>query len=426
MQKYFPHLVYLILFLLPWQTRYIFADGVSSVYAVELLILGLFLTSPFQGEARWGCGLHIKFEHRPSVRLLGLLLVTSLVSVLLAINRPLAFYLWFHLLTAGALFLLLLDQRVSPMAALKVFVLGLIIPIVLGGAQVFMGTAPSSSWLGLAPHDASTLGSSVIEGAASRWLRAYGTFDHPNIFGGYVATGLLCILALLSRHGNFPFSRGNTKGLLLVPLCLFSFALVISFSRSAWLAFLLALFVSGALLLWKNRVRAQAALPFLSITLLLIGVFVGVLSDPVFSRFSPELRLESRSLTERVSEYQQFSSVFLPRPLFGTGVGGYTLALEKLDPGKPDWAYQPIHNTLLLVLAELGIFGAFFMLLFAASVDKINYASIRRGSVRAITAIGLGTILLVVALLDHYLWSTWSGLALFAFSIALTLRLSEN
>lgn len=410
----FERLVLLILFLLPWQTRLIFADGLTSVYAVELLILGTFF---------FGQRLRILHQHRTPVRWLGIVLVASLASVALAINRELAFFLWLHIVFAALLFLLLLDQRLNPLPAAVAFVAGLLIPVGLGVYQVFTGDAFASSWLGLAAHDAGVLGPSVIEGVASRWLRAYGTFDHPNIFGGYVATALLCILGLLSRQAK---GARLHKLFLLSLLCLFSFALVISFSRSAWLAFLLALFVSGSLLLWKHRVRAVAALPFLSLTLLLLAVSVAIFADPVFSRFSPDLRLEARSLTERSSEYQQFPEVFFERPLTGVGVGGYLLALEALDPGQPAWSYQPIHNSLLLILAEVGIMGAVAMLLWAVSIDKINYAAIRHGSVRAITAIGLGTILLVVALLDHYLWSSWSGLVLLAFSMAMTLRLSED
>ena len=209
----FERLVLLILFLLPWQTRYIFDDGVTSIYTVELLILVTFF---------FGLRLHIRKEHQIPARWLGFVLLASLVSVVFAINRELSFFLWLHLLFAALFFLLLLDQRVQPLRVLHTFCLGLLIPIGIGIYQVLTGDAFSSSWFGLAEHDVNMLGTSVIEGTASRWLRAYGTFDHPNVFGGYVATALFCILALLSRQSRRP---RHYKIIFLSLLSIFSFAL---------------------------------------------------------------------------------------------------------------------------------------------------------------------------------------------------------
>lgn len=232
--------------------------------------------------------------------------------------------------------------------------------------------------------------------------------------------GLFALLALLSR--KTPVLRWFL--LTLVPV--FAFTLVATFSRSGWIAFLAALFVSGSLMLWKQRLAAQSALPLLSLVMLTLALSVGLLSDPVFARFSPALRLEARSLTERESEYQVFPQVFMAAPVLGTGIGGYTLALAARNPDADAWSYQPIHNALLLALAEVGLLGALAVVAWAAAVDRVNYAAIARGSARAITAIGFGTILLIVALFDHYLWSSWSGLALMAFAMALTVRLSQD
>lgn len=416
----FERWVLICVFLLPWQTRYIFEQkllngvvweyGILSVYAVELLVLFTFF---------FGQRLRLPQIQNHLVRRLGIVLVVTLLSAFIAFDPELSFFQWLHLAVAGLLFLLLLDQRVNPFRALVAFVAGLGVPIFLGVWQVFTGTSPASSWLGLAPHASAQAGASVIEGVSSRWLRAYGTFSHPNVFGGYLAMGLFATLALLLKNDRL------YRWPLLLALPIFSFVLTATFSRSGWLAFLTALFVSGSLMLWKHRLRAQSAIPLLSFVMLTLALSVGLLSDPVFARFSPALRLEARSLTERQSEYQIFPEVFATSPLFGTGIGGYTIALAKQNPNATIWSYQPIHNSLLLGLAEVGLVGALTIVAWVAAVDRLNYAAIARGSTAAITAIGFGTILLVVAIFDHYLWSSWSGLALTAFAMAMTIRLSE-
>lgn len=412
---WFPRLVYAALFLLPWQTRYIFEQklingapfeyGKLSVYAVELLIIVAF----FLGQK-----IQLLKLHRTPTRLIGVVLLAALVSVPFSIDPDLSFFSWTHLVSAALLFVCLLDRRVLPKRAMIAFASGLILPSLLGIFQVYSGTSPASSWLGLAAHQASDLGVAAIEGIAERFMRAYGTFSHPNIFGGYLTVGLLCTLMLARRRWITP----------LIPL--FSFALILTFSRSAFLAFLAALFVGGGILLWKNRVRAREAIPVLGIVVFSLALSIGIFFDPLFTRLQPDLALEQRSISERIGQYHVFPRVLNGSIMTGVGLGAYTLALAEIEPDLPTWAYQPIHNAALLILGETGILGLIAVIVWAASIDRRNYAAIAKGSVGAIGGIALGTVLLVVTFLDHYLWSSWSGLALMAFVMAMTLRLSED
>ena len=67
-----------------------------------------------------------------------------------------------------------------------------------------------------------------------------------------------------------------------------------------------------------------------------------------------------------------------------------------------------MHNTWLLVLAELGVLG--FLVLLLSLRPLMN--------LQALFLIPLG----VISLFDHYLWSLWPGLALLALSAACLLR----
>ncbi|MFC1788242.1 O-antigen ligase family protein [Patescibacteria group bacterium] len=49
-------------------------------------------------------------------------------------------------------------------------------------------------------------------------------------------------------------------------------------------------------------------------------------------------------------------------PITGVGVSGYTFVLSELKPDQRVWAYQPIHNSFLLILAEVGLLGLLALL----------------------------------------------------------------
>ncbi|MFN8414510.1 MAG: hypothetical protein U0Z26_19175 [Anaerolineales bacterium] len=76
-------------------------------------------------------------------------------------------------------------------------------------------------------------GTSVIIADGLRFLRGYGLSDHPNILGGCITFGLVLLLAA--------FLHGNTHCADCLSYCIFAMlllALVMTFSRSAWVSFL--------------------------------------------------------------------------------------------------------------------------------------------------------------------------------------------
>lgn len=412
---WFPRLVYLILFLLPWQTRFIYDSafdgeyGTMSLYAVEILITVAFFV---------GARLHVRREHKMSVKAMGIVLLASALSIPFSLNPDLGLAVWNHLLFAGMLFAVLLDQRVDRWKSMSAYVAGLILPSVLGLYQVAIGSSGASKWLGLALHRASDLGVAVVETDGLRLLRAYGSMTHPNVLGGFLAVGILCALFL---HVRKPSSF-----LPLSSLFLFSFTLIATFSRSAWLAFVAALLVGGGFIVWKHRPLIRARVQSVAVFGLALLTAVAVFHAPLFSRFDSTERLEQISVADRLGQYKTFLSVIDQSGWTGTGIGQYTLALAKAQPDQPTWSYQPIHNVPLLVFAEIGLLGLLVILFWAGSVDKENYTAIRKGSVGAIGGIMLGTVPLTIVFFDHYLWSNWAGLALLSFLMAMTLRLSED
>ncbi|MBU0531004.1 MAG: O-antigen ligase family protein [Candidatus Uhrbacteria bacterium] len=412
-------LVYLTVFLLPWQTRWIFGFeelrgevweyGLLSLFLTEMLVILVAVLRPrIQARKRFDWPLIFG----------GFFLIAALISVQNAINPTVAVLAWLHILVAYLFFRNLLDKRIQAHKLLYAFVLGLIGPAVLGIYQFVVGSSPASTMLGIAAHEAGTLGDSVIESMSGRFLRAYGSFQHPNIFGGYLALGLIALF-MLPRW----YHRVTNKVGFQVMATLFAAALILTFSRSAWLAFFSAMFIGGWIMLWEHRVAAKKAIPTILVALAAVLVTIVIFWQPFQARFHPSYRLEAISISERTTGYSIWWPTVKDKIFFGTGVGNYTVELADDRPGNPVWAFQPIHNSILLVLGEVGIVGLFFLVLWAASVDRINYAALPRST--AIGALTMGAAVLVIACFDHYLFSLWPGLALMALVFALTLRLSE-
>jgi O-antigen ligase len=126
-------------------------------------------------------------------------------------------------------------------------------------------------------------------------------------------------------------------------------ALVLSFSRSAWLSAAVALAIGWSVhLYWGER---DVLLPTL-----LVAVFA-VIASPfvlplVLERF---LSAESELLTSRFEQYPVAWAIWRDHFLFGYGVGNY---MNALDIYNTEGALPlPVHNVLLWVAAESGLLG---------------------------------------------------------------------
>ncbi len=449
MKKVIEFGIYLLVFLLPWQTRWIFEAGkisggvseylTSSLYGVDILLIGLLVLALiyFRKNISTSKGFTSIYPFM-EVKLLLIFLALGAVSIFWAENKNLAFYREVQIILALGFFYLVANfTKISKLAFS--FVASLILPTLLGLWQFFSQTTFANKWLGLATHETSLGGTSVIETFSNglvdgRWLRAYGSFDHPNIFGGVVAIGILVTLILLwhfSLNGNFlgtKFPSGD-----LVPknkfifqgqayflylflhfcLVLFSAGLFASLSRSAWLALALGIIFMATNLFFQKNFAALKNLIFglFIIAAVFLVMFAGY-QNLVDVRVEGGTRLENLSLDQREVYFQQAKILIAKNPIIGTGLGNYIELLAKLKPSDQAWTYQPVHNVLLLVWAELGIFG---LLIFVGFLVTLFWSYGRKNELAG----ALLFALLPMLLLDHWLWSLHFGLLFFALVIAL-------
>lgn len=431
LKKIFNLALLSFLFLLPWQTRYIWQYGelnkgfweygTFSIYGTEILLWIILILFFSQYVLRKDFLGNLKQENNSIRAGLILFLLVFLLTMALSKNFWISYNFVFKTLEAIALMMVLLRHNKKNKYKIA-FWAGGVGQGILAISQFLTQHVWSSKWLGMAEQKASSLGPSVIEFADQRWLRAYGSFGSPNSLGIYLAIlfvlGLVLYLKTESPKLKIIFSIGQIfilSGLLL------------SFSRGAWLAAVMGVVClvivvchfERSLAKSKNplNIKPEGSFLLLKTTMITdlskqlvfsaaVVVFWLIIFFPVFSaRFNLNNRLETKSISERKNQYIEALSFIKESPALGVGPGAYTFALYQKYPKLESWQYQPVHNIYLLALIEVGFAGClalFFIfkrLFFLAVKSNLIYVPI------LIT-------LAFAGIFDHWLWSMYTGVLL--------------
>lgn len=342
MKKYWDRLILLWLALLPWGTVFIIRDTPVEynkllVYGTEVLFWSIFV---------WG--LAARYVERPKLKwqawALGIFL---LLGVFTSVDIWLGLQSVRWVIMAVTIGWLIKKSSLLPEKIAVAFGLGMVPVVGLGLGQFFVQTAWQFTWLGLSAHIAWQPGTSVVVGEFGRWLRAYGSFPHPNIFGGYL------VLVLLVTAVGVKNQTKQWFWLLLSGLS--TVALVFTFSRSAWIGLIFALLIG-----YKWFCTEQLRLWWATIALSAI-VATGLVWPVLVGRVELSSAHEQQSVSERVGGWHEAAAVWRTHPLRGVGLGNYTNSVQQSLPNQPPWTYQPVHNVGLLLLSELGLVGLFLV-----------------------------------------------------------------
>jgi O-antigen ligase len=422
-----------IVFLFPWQARWLSGNFIYTDIYNEYTLPSLFVIDVLLVFAV------IAFFPWSNLRKINnklLLLILSWLTVNTVFATQPFFVIWKAIFLFALLaFVYTLQKNIDSSKIKATLIFAGVLQAVIGLGQFFLQYIPASTIFGIAEQSADILGSSVVETFDGRWLRAYGTFPHPNIYGGFLA---LILLLVVDKYQiiYFEFKKWwlvNKKELFtnedkkylkitgikiifyLVSFLIIFAGLIVSFSRSAWLAFA----VGFAVYLILQLKQKYNILPLLKLTFAgaVIGIFFITLYSPLFvTRFSNATRLEIASVEERISGYETYINIFKNNWLVGTGLGNYAFELSRQNPGQPAYIYQPIHNTFLLFLAEVGILGI-VLLGYIFSRKKLAWNGL---------VTSLLVVLIVIGLFDHYLWSVHSGILLIFIAFCFNLRFKKG
>ncbi len=355
--------------------------------------------------------------------LVGLAAVSAL-SATQAILPIFSLEIALHLLLMAALLAAVINLRPPKWAIVAPLALLLVIEGALALAQVQAQSTLLGPLLFNWTQNATATqpGASIVQlPNGTRWLRAYGTFPHPNILGGFLC---LAIPLVAGAYLRLP-RRSGVSWLLLASLAAGMLGLFLSFSRAAWLGLLIGALWAGFLLWQKRRfMRRVADTPATNTSSeggknarpwlrpILLALLSGVLLVGLVAALGPVVQsrlllntvpMEQRSLNERVVLLEAGALFFTEHPWLGVGAGNMPL-IELSYPPTRDIG-EPAHNIPIALAVETGLFG--MLLWLVAPIGALWIAWRRRFTLSAagLAASAALIALLVVAQLDHYLWS---------------------
>lgn len=447
--------LYLFTFLIPWQARY-FIDramiggqeweyGSLSIYLTEALLLLLvvfaFIAHRKNSQEEW----HYRGRRAMNIFLLpGFLILVTLALSFFAMNQEIAFSATWRLLEGVAILYILNELTYSVHTLAWWFVGSAVVQSVLAMFQFFSQHINASSILGLAAKYPEIAGVSVVETTGERFLRAYGSFPHPNVLAAFLGLALIFTLGLL-----FAFRNKWERYCVLAVVPLLSFAMVLTFSRAGALFMVISISVIFIYLLTnKMQVLFRLACRWLIAFILPIILFAVLNQNIFFERYLSPSIADSASVTDRLSQYQEARLLIADNWLKGVGIGNYTYAISQRHPELGGASLQPIHNILLLSLVELGVFGAALFISILIEIVKIimrfkaNYGQEMLvifnkfdhgkemydkdyGTITHWYVILCGAMVGILAwfFFDHFFWTLYSGIMMFWFTLGVWLRL---
>jgi O-antigen ligase len=264
-----------------------------------------------------------------------------------------------------------------------------------------------------------------------RFIRAYGTFEQPNPFAGYLALiiplALGVVSSVVSRQSSV-VSRQSTVNSKTVHCSLFTVhyslftvaaltlaamfaAIAMSWSRGAWIGV-----AAGALVTIVVQSRRALILTNVAALALIVVAFLGSLNliPPVIAeRFSGigdyfgvfdvrgvKVDDANFAVVERMAHWQAAAEMFATHPWLGVGFGNYAPVYPAY--ALPRWN-DPLghaHNYYLNIAAETGAIGLLAYLFFWSAVTWHAWRAIRQssGMQRGIAA---GLLGMIIALALH-------------------------
>lgn len=418
-KKIIEYSFYFFVFSFVWQTKLILVPAETNyneiaIYFNYVLLLVISIMAGFYFWAYKKKGINNKFSYDRFWLALAAWEFFIFLSIFVSVFAPISIFKYILFILNLALFALMWFFKFDKKNLIYAFLLSLLIQAFLGYYQFVNQEIVANKYLGLAAKETSTLGVSVLENSDGRILRAYGATSHPNIFGALMFFGIILTIFLLLDN-NFSFKKKIGHYFI---LAIFSLALIISFSRSAFLALALSLVFLFFFFFIKDKKKFKKYLPLCIFLLLIYATLFFIFKPLIIDRFSFSSRLEKISINEREEQLGGVKEIILANPWLGVGAGAYHQKLLDLKSDLKPYAAQPVHNVFALVWAEIGLWGLICFILFLFFIFDCNTSSYHVYPV----FIGLFTFML----LDHWLFSLPFGLLFLFFIISLTFYFSND
>jgi O-antigen ligase len=352
--------------------------SVSITEGVVLLLVAAWATHVASGRAaRPGAP--------PLLAAVAALLVTLALSVLVATDLGMAakeLLKWLELAAVYLAGLSLLETSGQRRTLLLWLLAAAVSQALVGLVQAFARIGPAHFMIG------------------TLFMRAYGTFEQPNPFGGYLGLALPVAVAL----AGFGLPPGWWRRAVGAAAVVVAAALALTLSRGAWVAQLTALALVVAL---GSRTARQALVTGGVLLLVLVAAVWPLLPAELSARVTSVVTSafdiggvrdatvtpENWAVQERLSQWLAGWRMFRANPILGVGIGNYNAAYDDYRLDQWPIALGHAHNHYLTLAAEAGLLGlasyvGFWVLAFRAAATARRAARDRLGRAAALGILG--------------------------------------
>ncbi len=293
------------------------------------------------------------------------------INILVAINKPVAIYRWIWIGQWAILFEIIKGQKLKVERFLKTVIpVWLIVEVGLGLWQVYRGASVGGFfyWLGERTFNQNTPGVALLSIAGREFLRAYGTFSHPNSMAGFLLVSLLLWQLIIKQRTWWYW----------LILGIGTVGVVIAGSRVVWGLTILLLISSVKFLMSNKRLMVTSVVIF--------GVGGWWIYQNYFGGW------DSDGWNKRVMLVEAAVALWEKSPLFGVGFNNFLVRLSEVKRNGGVFWLQPVHNIPLLWLVESGLVGTGVFLMGLIKLWNKKYW-------RFFLVMG------ITSLIDHYWWS---------------------
>lgn len=214
----------------------------------------------------------------------------------------------------------------------------------------------------------------------NRFFRAFGTFGQPNPFGGFMGLLIPISASAVCGYGTLLYTRWRCEqphnlsdalqfSFYAICTTVMSLALIMSWSRGAWLSFGASMLIMAIALprRWWQSLALSIMLVVIGGGIWFAGLVPSSISDRVNSATSEifafndiravDITSANFAVVERLAHWQAAIEMAQSHPWLGVGMGNYEIAYDTYR--LINWT-EPLghaHNYYLNILAESGIIG---------------------------------------------------------------------